>query len=285
MSTDGDPAAAADEPPLVERLLDRLDAYRVLSEHDESEALAQLEALGIDGTAEADMIAELSSREILAHPDRFVDAHIATMKALEVLDRNRSRRPALRVGGPLRPVARSLVGQFAAMQIESYERKVLNALGEIYRRREAQTIHESGEHHLLRRARKQVERLRAEMTGGGPALTKLLVGGAAFSLVSTAFSSLLDTINAHWWVFVIVTAGFVAFALATFWVILQSAAVARKRIRIALDRPLPALYETIGGVGAPPRDPTRQFALYSLIALVVGWVVVPAAIGLLLWPD
>lgn len=60
--------------------------------------------------------------------------------------------------------------------------------------------------------------------------------------------------------------------------------MARKRIRITLDAPLDALYETIGGAGEPPPDPTRRFTLYSLIALVTGWIVIPMAIGAVLWP-
>ena len=52
-------------------------------------------------------------------------------------------------------------------------------------------------------------------------------GGAAFSVVSAATSSLLDTMNAHWWVLAIIAAVFVAVALGTFWTVLQSAALAR----------------------------------------------------------
>jgi hypothetical protein len=283
--SEADVAGSKREPSLVGRILGRLDAFSVLRERDEDQALAQLEALGVDGAVESEMLAELSARMVLADPERFVEAHAAVMKGLEVLARHRARAPALRVGGPVRPVAGVLVGQFSRMQLDGYERKVLRRLGSLYRRREAQTVAGSADQLLLRRARKQVDRLRSEVTGGGVAFTKLLLGGAVFSVASTGLSSLLDTINAHWWVFAIVAALFVLLALGTFWVILQSAAIARKRIRITLDEPLQSLYDTVGGAGEPPDDPTRQFALFSLIALVVGWIVIPVAVGLLLWPD
>jgi hypothetical protein len=274
-----------DESLLVDGLLSRLDAFRVLRAKDEDEASAALEALGVDGAVEVEMVAELSARSVLAHPERFVTAHVAVMKALEVLDRNRSRQPALRLGGPLRPLAAGLVAQLARMQLEGYERKVLNNLGSLYRRREAQTVEDTVEHRRLRRARKQVDRIREGVAGGGAALTTLLLSGAALSVVGTGVSSVLETINAHWWALLVATVAFVAVALAACWVILQSAAVARRRIRITLDEPLDALYETVGDAGQPPQDPTRQFAFFSLLALTIGWIVVPVAIGVVLWPD
>lgn len=276
----------SEHPPLrIERLLDRLDALRVLREEDESRALAELEAIGVSGPVEAEMMSQLAFPVVLAHPGRFTAAHQTVMKALEVLDRNQSRTPAVRMRGPLRPVAAALVAVLGSLQIEWHERKVLENLGNIYRRRDAQTDAGSIEHLLLRRARRQVDRIAAEAPGGGLAISKLLAGGAALSLVSAGVSSLLDAINAHWWAFAIAAAIAAALALSMFWLVLQSAALARRRIRITLDEPLRALYETIGGVGDPPRDWTRQFVVVALVSLVVGWVLVPVAVGFVLWPD
>jgi hypothetical protein len=269
----------------LDRLLGRLDAVRVLSERDEDEALAELEALAVQGRVETEMVAELAVRDVLAHPDRFVTSHVALMKALEVLDRNGGRTPELRIGGPLRPAATVLVQTLARLQVERYQRTVLSRVGDLYRRREAQSIAGSHEHVMLRRARWQVDRLLAEAPSGGLAITGLLLGGAALSFLGAAVSSVLDAINAHWWALLLTVLVFVAIALATCWVLIRSAATARRRIRITIDQPLAALYETVGGAGEPPDDPTRQFTLYSLLALIVGWVVVPAALGLLLWPD
>ena len=71
--------------------------------------------------------------------------------------------------------------------------------------------------------------------------------------------------------------GFVLAGLA--WVVLRGAAVARRRIPLALDQPLHALWQTIGWCGNPPRDPSRSLALIALILALLPWVIVP--IGLL----
>jgi len=60
----------------------------------------------------------------------------------------------------------------------------------------------------------------------------------------------------------------------------QKAAIARRRTRIALDAPLRALYATVGAAGDPPRDRSRDFVVYAVLLLVLGWVVVPAALAL-----
>ena len=77
----------------------------------------------------------------------------------------------------------------------------------------------------------------------------------------------------------LVAAAFAALALGGFWCILQAAAIARRRTRIALDQPLRALWETIGAAGHPPKDQSRQFATYAALLLVLGWIVVPVAIA------
>jgi hypothetical protein len=78
---------------------------------------------------------------------------------------------------------------------------------------------------------------------------------------------------------VVVACVFAAFALSGFWCILKAAAIARRRTRITLDQPLHALWQTIGAAGHPPRDHSRQFALYAVILLVLAWIVVPVAIA------
>jgi hypothetical protein len=70
----------------------------------------------------------------------------------------------------------------------------------------------------------------------------------------------------------------VLFALS--WVALFSAAVARRRIRLATDQSLAALWETIGAAGEPPRDESYNFAVYAIILLALAWIVVPLVIGL-----
>ena len=65
---------------------------------------------------------------------------------------------------------------------------------------------------------------------------------------------------------------------AVAWVILRGAAVARRRIKLTVERPTQALWETIGRAGSPPQDQARAFALYGIILTAVSWLVVPAGI-------
>ena len=62
------------------------------------------------------------------------------------------------------------------------------------------------------------------------------------------------------------------------WVILRGAAVAHHRIRITVQDPLAALWETIGRCGKPPEDDAQQFAVYAIILTVVGWLLIPLGV-------
>jgi hypothetical protein len=58
----------------------------------------------------------------------------------------------------------------------------------------------------------------------------------------------------------------------------RGAAVARRRIRLTVERPLAALYETIGRCGRPPRDNARTVALYAILLTIVAGLVVPLGV-------
>ena len=64
------------------------------------------------------------------------------------------------------------------------------------------------------------------------------------------------------------------------WIVLRGAAVARRRIKLTLDRPIGALWETIGRCGSPPQDPSRVFALIAIILALLPWVLIPIGIGI-----
>ena len=131
---------------------------------------------------------------------------------------------------------------------------------------------------MLRLARLEMDRLAPDFQRKSVGLPTFLVGGAALSAVASLFQQVLVA-AAHNRVLLLVVAGvFVALALGGFWCILRAAAIARRRVRIALDQPLHALWETIGAAGHPPRDQSRQFAIYAVGLLVLAWIVVPVAI-------
>lgn len=101
-----------------------------------------------------------------------------------------------------------------------------------------------------------------------------LLGGAVVSWVSTALGRAVEGAKSKTGFIIAMFVLFAAFA-ALSWVVLRGAAVARYRIRISLDKPLHALWETIGACGNPPKDAAKQFALIAVLLTVVGFVVIP----------
>jgi hypothetical protein len=71
----------------------------------------------------------------------------------------------------------------------------------------------------------------------------------------------------------------VLFALG--WCLLRGAAVARTRIKLALDDPLRILWDAVGAAGKPPKDTAMSFALYAFVILGLSAVVVPVVVAVL----
>src|SRR5205085_2219171 len=112
----------------------------------------------------------------------------------------------------------------------------------------------------LVRARLDVERSMPAYKKKANLLPTALAGGAAASSVAQAFRG--GAVAAFGSRSGLVVGGLVAFALlvAVSWIVLHGAAIARRRIRLSLDRPLGALWETVGWSGRPPKDNARTFA-------------------------
>ena len=62
--------------------------------------------------------------------------------------------------------------------------------------------------------------------------------------------------------------------------ILQGATTARRRIKLTLDRPLAALWETIGWCGRPPRDNSSLMAALAIALTIAGWLLIPVGVFL-----
>jgi type II secretory pathway component PulM len=56
--------------------------------------------------------------------------------------------------------------------------------------------------------------------------------------------------------------------------------VARRRIKLSLDRPLAALWETVGWCGSPPRDTSSLMAAIAIALTVAGWLLIPVGLFL-----
>jgi hypothetical protein len=259
---------------VLDQLTDSLDTLRLLREDDPQRAGVMLEQFGAAGRVESQMLTQLAQRPPLHIPDRFPEAHRTVMRAIEVFDRNAARPPSSLRAGFLTPVASGLVQVLVTIVVRSYQRSVIEHLRRLYALREANSVPGSSEYRMLTLARRQTDRVTEDLsrrTGGLPAF---LVGGAAFSLVS----STVQEVTSSRWVLLAVAAITAGLAIAAFWCVISAAGVARRRTRIALDAPLRALYETVGAAGDPPRDKSRDFVVYAVVLLAVAGVVVPVAL-------
>lgn len=279
--TDTPPPSTDTGPSLVpELLLDQLDALKVLRATSDEEKDRLLTQIGGSGHVEQEMVAELSAIRPLRFPDRFEEAHHMFVRSLEVLDRNGPRSTRVHNLGPLRPIAEWLIQQVTRWIVRSHQGRLLNAVGGLYERREANSAWSTPEHSMLRRARLDLRRVQTGMTGKALGLPTFLLGGAVLGSIASGLQSLaraaLDS-----------TAGVIALGAALTvvlaalsWVAIYSAGVARRRIRIATDQPVRALWETIGAAGKPPRDESYNFAVYAIVLLVLSWIVIPLVVWL-----
>lgn len=261
---------------VLDQLADRLETLRLLREDDPQRAEAMLEQFGAAGRVESEMLRQLGQREPLEIPGRFPEAHRTVMRAVEVFDRNAARPPSSLRLGLLTPVASLIVRVLIGIVVRSYQRSVVQHLGRLYALREANSVPGSAEYRMLTLARRQLDRVGADLSRRAGGLPAFLVGGAALSAVSSTAREATGSP----FVLLVVAAVTVALAVAAFWCVITAAAIARRRTRIALDAPLQALYATVGAAGDPPRDKSRAFVVYAVILLALAWVVVPVALTL-----
>jgi hypothetical protein len=282
--TDGGAGADAipvDEPnALVDELSDRLHALRALSHDSEGGegADAILQEFGAKGKVEQDIVKELSALKPLWMPHRFEQAHYLVMRSLEVLDRNGARAAKLPKLGPLQPIASWLVQLVARFIVRNHQAEVITSIKNLYIRREANSPKNSPERFMLRRARIDAERCLPTLKKNPLGVPTFLLGGAFVSWISSALGSAIEHAKSKTGLLIAVLVLFMLFAGAS-WAVLRGAAVARNRIKMSLDKPLNALWETIGAAGKPPKDSAKSFALIAIIITGLGFVLIPVAIA------
>ncbi len=272
-----------DAPSSPDLVLDELDekfaAFQAFRKSDKDATNSILGDLGASDDVDRDIVLELSSPDPLGHPDRFPEAHALVMRALEVLDRNGIRGPSVKARwlGPLRPVAVWVVGLVTQFIVRRHQARIINALVDLYARREANCSLNDPSLRSITRARVHAERLAPGFRRNPLGVPTFLLGGAILSSAVSALQRfLVASIDA--------LPGQIAVSLALFavilgigWAILLGSAAARRRIHLTLDKPLAALYQTIGRCGEPPRDQSRIFALIAIILILVSGFVVPLA--------
>lgn len=271
------PSRLHPEALLLDQLTDQLERTRdLLTGSPEEAAERALNALGGQAEAEARIAADLATRVPLAQPARFLEAHRLTMGALEVLDREGSRNPPIPRLGPLRPLAEVAVEFVSDYIVQSFAKSVAGRLRTLYTRREVQCPRGTPERRMLAGARVEAERIATGFSGGGPAAPLLVAAGAAVPLLASVSQWLgaID-ITSRLVLGAAVAALFVLFFVLS-WVLLRGAAVAHRRSRLIMQRPLAALWETIGHAGNPPHDESVTFALVAVVLTATVWFVLPA---------
>jgi hypothetical protein len=265
---------------LIDDLAAQLDRFKLLPGGSTADAERVLSGLTTHSPREREAAQELAVRTILAHPDRFEDAHHLTIKALEVFDRHGWRSPRLpRWLGPLRVVARYPVELVAKVIVRSYARDVATQMRRLYERREAQCAFDDPQRRPLTRARIAMTRLTPDFSSSGSGLPKFLVGGALLSGLASAAKQLGDIAGSTTLTLSILGAiAFVLFA-ATSWIIVQGAAVAHRRSTLIMRGPLAALWQTVGACGMPPEDDSLTFATIGIALTAVAWFVTPLVVA------
>ncbi|HKY74639.1 MAG TPA: hypothetical protein VJS45_00755 [Acidimicrobiia bacterium] len=272
-----EPRRKTDEDDGIE-LAERFTALR---NTESAAADVLLDKLGVTSDVDRDIVMQLAGREPLAYPERFGEAHALAMRALEVLDRNGARRVRVSVPkglGFLRPPAEFVVQLVTRIIVRSFQGTVIDRLRDLYARRLAWCAPGDPSRMALVRARLDTQRATSAYKHKGSGLPTFLVGGVAASSIGSLLRGAASAAGGSAVAAVIATAFIFALLAGASWAILRGAAVARRRIRLTVERPLAALYETIGLCGRPPRDNARVVALYAILLTFVAGLVVPAGV-------
>jgi hypothetical protein len=238
-----------------------------------------LDSIEVTSPRERELLYEISRTRPLAHPDLFPQAHRNMAEALESLARHgyRGTRAGERLG-PLAVVVRWGVMLVARYLVISHIRNTATQIRNLYMMREIQAVPGSPERLALNRARLDGDRMVDALEAKELALPTFLIGGAVVSLVAT-LGRARDLLGSTLWATVFAVAGFVIGLLAS-WFILRGAALASRRIRLAVNGPAKALWHAVGWCGKPPKDQTRTFVIVSLALTLGAWIIVPILVGI-----
>lgn len=264
------------DAPLIDELSEQFERTRsLLTSSPEEAAEAALMRFAGESEIEARIAIELAADTPIANAEGFGAAHRATMRALEVLDREGSRDPAVPNFGPLRPIAQAAVEFVTEYIVKSYAESIASSLRRLYARREVQAVPGSPERRLLAGARAELDRVAPGYSGGGIGAPMLVIAGLALPAIASLSQYLgaIDITN-RW----VIGSGMVALFVLFFSlsaILLRGAAVARRRSRLIMGQPLAALWETLGRAGNPPEDDSVTIATGAVILAAFVWIVLP----------
>ncbi len=267
--------ASEASPEGIDNPLERL---KLLGGNDD-EIAKFLDSIEVTSPRERELLYEISRTRPLAHPDLFPQAHRNMAEALESLARHgyRGTRAGARLG-PLAVVVRWGVMLVARYLVISHIRNTATQIRNLYMMREIQAVPGTPERLALNRARIDADRMVAALEAKELALPTFLIGGAVVSVVAT-LGRAKDLLGSTLWATVFAVAGFMIGLLAS-WFILRGAALASRRIRLAVNGPAKALWHAVGWCGKPPKDQTRTFVIVSLALTLGAWIIVPILVGI-----
>jgi hypothetical protein len=276
------PGQLPDDHLILDEVTQQLaTTFQLLSGDPDEAAERALAEIGVDTRTEAALLGEIAAAGPLAHPDRFEQSHRLVMRALEVLDRDGWKHPVLRRLGPLSGAAAGAVQFVARTIVRGHVSNVVHALSRLYARRESQSQTASAERRMLARARIQADRLTLGYKGGSLPLPTGLSGGAAVPILAS-IARQFGAVKGQGPLLIVPLGVILAIVFAVLaWLLLQGAGLAHRRIKVALDPSLAALYETIGHCGNPPRDDSAAIAAAAIALTALAWFVVPIAIAII----
>lgn len=261
------------EDELFERLEHKLEQLGVLSN-----------SRRLRGAAEQSMLRTLVTRDRpLLEPDRFERAHRGLMRAMEAITFNGTEPPTLSPRlGPLRPIATPLVQLVANSLIASQTHALFNDVRQLYTLREANSVWDSPEHVMLRRARKQMRHLSDHLGGTKLGIPLFLISGAFLTGILSTLRAIVEPALHDRLLTVLLLMATVAILIGIGGVVLQGASIARMRLRMALKGPISTVYRTIGSTGKPPQDRCFLVAVGALVLFTLAMIAIPSGLYLLL---
>lgn len=265
---------------LLDEIEERFNAFQLVRKGDGDEAAQVLTEIGATDDVDADIILELSSTWPLGHPDRFEEAHRLAVRSLEVLDRNGARGVRTRAPiGALNHVASFLVQLVTRFIVRQHLKRVIRNMHWLYLRREANTSLDNPFRNKLRRARIEAERLVPTFNTNPLGVPTFIFGGAVLSWLFGSLQILIVQLDT-WYIQLFATLLVALITAGASWIVVRGAATARRRIQLTTDKPIRALYETLGRCGNPPGDDSKVFIVIALILGILAAVILPIGLGI-----
>jgi hypothetical protein len=135
---------------------------------------------------------------------------------------------------------------------------------------------------LLRPARIDAEALLEITRTRAVGVPTFLLGGLLVPIAATAYRGVSEIAITQWINAFIVGVVGALIGVSISWMILRGTAMASRRIRLSVRRPLQELWDTIGSCGRPPRDQSRTFAVVAISLTVGAWIVLPTLVAIAL---